>query len=202
MKAIKNSAKESSQEINNGATEQENAMEYAQNLTEDMDESTATITELNGELGNRRQPSEAAKNALKKFQAESKAAKDFLRECLLGKHPEYEIPEEVLKAIRVLVPVRQKTEPAARGPRKQAVLDALAKMFPEIGSTITLIDIFRQFRMGEGEMRVRMRQAIHDRAPEERLWITYDREAEIYTLVAKGANAPEGWVGVLPKTNK
>lgn len=143
-----------------------------------------------------------AVEALKKYQEESKKAKAFLAEVLSGKHPDMIIPDAVLEAIRVIVPLRAaKGASSARSPKMQ-VLDKLLSLFNANGGKLSLMDIFKEFRMGEGEMRVRMRNAIHDRKPEERMWISYDPNTEVYTLEAVGADAPAGWTGPLPKELK
>lgn len=148
----------------------------------------------------KREVSEAAKAALKEYQEASKKAKAFLAEVILGKHPHLVLPNEVLEAIRVLVPIRNaKQGHAAPRNAKQQVLDKLLDLFMANDGKVTLMQVFKEFRMGEGEMRVRMRNAIHDRKPEERMWITYDSDTETYTLEEVGVNPPAGWTGALPK---
>lgn len=149
----------------------------------------------------KREVSEAAKAALKEYQEASKKAKAFLAEVILGKHPQLVLPNEVLEAIRVLVPIRNAKQGGHAAPRnaKQQVLDKLLDLFMANDGKVTLMQVFKEFRMGEGEMRVRMRNAIHDRKPEERMWITYDADTETYTLEEVGVNPPAGWTGTLPK---
>ena len=143
-----------------------------------------------------------AVEALKKYQEESKKAKAFLAEVLSGKHPDMIIPDAVLEAIRVIVPLRAAKGASSARSQKMQVLDKLLSLFNANGGKLSLMDIFKEFRMGEGEMRVRMRNAIHDRKPEERMWISYDPNTEVYTLEAVGADAPAGWTGPLPKEPK
>lgn len=141
-------------------------------------ESVAPVTSAEPETtAPKREVSEAAKAALKEYQEASKKAKAFLAEVILGKHPPLVLPNEVLEAIRVLVPIRNAKQGHAT-PRnaKQQVLDKLLDLFMANDGKVTLMQVFKEFRMGEGEMRVRMRNAIHDRKPEERMWITYDSE--------------------------
>lgn len=142
---------------------------------------------------------EKAKEALKKYQEESKKAKAFLAEVLSGKHPDLVVPDAVLQAISVIVPLRATSAKRASHSPKAQLLDKLHSMFEANGGKLSLMDIFKEFRMGEGEMRVRIRNAVHDRAPEERMWITYDPSTETYTLEHVGAEAPSGWTGPLPK---
>jgi hypothetical protein len=164
-------------------------------------ESVAPVTSVEPETtAPKREVSEAAKAALKEYQEASKKAKAFLAEVILGKHPHLVLPNEVLDAIRVLVPIRNaKQGHAAPRNQKQQVLDKLLDLFMANDGKVTLMQVFKEFRMGEGEMRVRMRNAIHDRKPEERMWITYDADTETYTLEEVGVNPPAGWTGTLPK---
>ena len=70
-------------------------------------ESVAPVTSAEPETtAPKREVSEAAKAALKEYQEASKKAKAFLAEVILGKHPQLVLPNEVLDAIRVLVPIR------------------------------------------------------------------------------------------------
>ena len=165
-------------------------------------ETTAPVTSAEPETtAPKREVSEAAKAALKEYQEASKKAKAFLAEVILGKHPHLVLPNEVLEAIRVLVPIRNAKQGGHAAPRnaKQQVLDKLLDLFMANDGKVTLMQVFKEFRMGEGEMRVRMRNAIHDRKPEERMWITYDADTETYTLEEVGVNPPAGWTGTLPK---
>lgn len=165
-------------------------------------ESVAPVTSAEPETtAPKREVSEAAKAALKEYQEASKKAKAFLAEVILGKHPHLVLPNEVLEAIRVLVPIRNAKQGGHAAPRnaKQQVLDKLLDLFMANDGKVTLMQVFKEFRMGEGEMRVRMRNAIHDRKPEERMWITYDADTETYTLEEVGVNPPAGWTGILPK---
>ncbi len=172
-------------------TSQESPM--SQIVVEDLTVESETIAP-------KREVSEAAKAALKEYQEAAKKAKAFLAEVILGKHPQLVLPNEVLEAIRVLVPIRNaKQGHAAPRNAKQQVLDKLLDLFMANDGKVTLMQVFKEFRMGEGEMRVRMRNAIHDRKPEERMWITYDADTETYTLEEVGVNPPAGWTGALPK---
>lgn len=182
-------------------TAQESPM--SQIVVEDLTaESVAPVTSAESETtAPKREVSEAAKAALKEYQEASKKAKAFLAEVILGKHPKLVLPNEVLEAIRVLVPIRKAKQGghAASRNAKQQVLDKLLDLFMANDGKVTLMQVFKEFRMGEGEMRVRMRNAIHDRKPEERMWITYDSDTDTYTLEEVGANPPAGWTGALPK---
>ena len=172
-----------------------------QTVVEDLTVEQATPAEAPAETPARTITPQAVE-ALKKYQEDSKKAKAFLAEVLSGKHPDMIIPDAVLEAIRVIVPLRAAKGASSARSQKMQVLDKLLSLFNANGGKLSLMDIFKEFRMGEGEMRVRMRNAIHDRKPEERMWINYDPNTEVYTLEAVGADAPAGWTGPLPKEPK
>lgn len=172
-----------------------------QTVVEDLTVEQATTAEAPAETHARTITPQAVE-ALKKYQEESKKAKAFLAEVLSGKHPDMIIPDAVLEALCVIVPLRAAKGASSARSQKMQVLDKLLSLFNANGGKLSLMDIFKEFRMGEGEMRVRMRNAIHDRKPEERMWISYDPKTEVYTLEAVGADAPAGWTGPLPKEPK
>lgn len=178
-------------------TSQENTM--SQTIAEDLTAETSSATSVESP---RREISDAAKEALKQYQEAAKKAKAYLAEVLLGQHPEVALPNEVLEAIRVLVPVRAAKKGGTSVPRnaKQQLLDKLLDLFMANDGKLSLMQIFKEFRMGEGEMRVRMRNAINDRKPEERMWISYDAASETYTLEHVGSDAPANWAGPMPKS--
>ncbi len=154
----------------------------------------------------KREVSPQAKEALLAFQKAQKEAKAVLVNFLYeGGADTVNLPEAVRKAMEVLVPNKKASggSKGKSGGSKANALNQLAEMFgTTIGSTVSLMDIFKKFRMGEGEMRIRIRNFIYDRKPEARLWISYDSDAEQYKLEGVGANAPKGWEGVLPKAPK
>lgn len=179
------------------STAQENTM--SQNVTVE-ELSVPQLEPITAEVSTGRKINPAAKEALAEYREKSKAAKKFLSEVLTGQHPEMLLPDRILEAIRVLVPVRSAKEGRTSvRPPKQQLLDKMLEMFLVNNNKLTLMDIFKEFRMGEGEMRVRMRNAIHDRKPEERMWITYDHDTETYELIHVGAEMPDGWSGARPK---
>ena len=102
-----------------------------------------------------------------------------------------------MDALCVLFPVKAAKSTAGAG--RLTVIDRICAMFPEVGAEVPLLDIFREFRMGVAEMRIRIRECIYNRPAESRYWITYNPDTEVYRLEGIGANPPEGWKGVLPK---
>lgn len=138
---------------------------------------------------------EAAATSRKEAQSKARA---YLRAVAAGQHPEIasSTPDTVMDALCVLFPVKAVK---AAGAGRLTVIDRICAMFPEVGAEVPLLDIFREFRMGVAEMRIRIRECIYNRPAESRYWITYNPDTEVYRLEGIGANPPEGWKGVLPK---
>ena len=109
-------------------------------------ESVAPVTSAEPETtAPKREVSEAAKAALKEYQEASKKAKAFLAEVILGKHPQLVLPNEVLEAIRVLVPIRNaKQGHAAPRNAKQQVLDKLLDLFMANDGKVTLMQVIKR----------------------------------------------------------
>lgn len=148
--------------------------------------------------------SQQAKEALAAYQTAQKEAKKIVIEFLYANdgNDAKSLPERVRKALEVLVPnkAQKKSGATSRG-AKASLLDQLSEMFLSAkDGKVSLMDIFKRFRMGEGEMRIRIRNLIYDRKPEDRLWVSYNADSETYTLEGTGPTAPKGWTGVLPKT--
>ena len=163
----------------------------------------ATITPNPAAPAAARGVSQQAKEALAAYQTAQKEAKKIVIEFLYANdgNDAKALPERVRKALEVLVPnkAQKKSGSTSRG-AKASLLDQLSEMFLAAkDGKVSLMDIFKQFRMGEGEMRIRIRNLIYDRKPEDRLWVSYDAYSETYTLEGTGPTAPKGWIGVLPK---
>lgn len=139
--------------------------------------------------------------AASRKEAQSKA-RAYLRAVAAGQHPEIasSTPDTVMDALCVLFPAKAaKAAKSTAGAGRLTVIDRICAMFPEVGAEVSLLDIFREFRMGVAEMRIRIRECIYNRPAESRYWITYNPDTEVYRLEGIGANPPEGWKGVLPK---
>ena len=64
--------------------------------------------------------------------------------------------------------------------------------------TLTGLDAYRKMHYGTPDMRRSMILAIKTGKPEDRLWIEYDGQTDMYTLVGTGPEAPYGWTGYVP----
>ena len=90
----------------------------------------------------------------------------------------------------------------ARGEREPTIAptSALRTALLEAGDKgLSEMDIFKMFKIGRPEMNIKRRVLVQSaKKPEDRVWISFDKEAETWNVVGKGAKAPEGWDGWLP----
>ncbi|MEJ2248026.1 MAG: hypothetical protein P8Y70_00015 [Candidatus Lokiarchaeota archaeon] len=90
--------------------------------------------------------------------------------------------------------------PGFRTTVRTAGKNVIADMFRET-LTVHEDDIYKAHKMGRGEMSRIIKKLIKDPAdPNDRLWIEFDPTTGLYTLVHRGASAPEGWKGYEPVT--
>lgn len=71
-----------------------------------------------------------------------------------------------------------------------SVLDALS--FP-----IHEDSVYAQFKMGRPEMRKEIQKGVN-----RGVWVSFDPTSGMYDLVGSGPDAPEGWLGPMPKQPK
>ena len=118
----------------------------------------------------------AKKEALKKVLAFVKANTD---------------DEAALAAVKLLTPG------ARFGGVRAAKSDVIVEAFAE-HDVIKEDTIWNQFRLGRFEMRRICVNLIKKKAPENRLWISFNPEKGVYALEGTGAEAPEEWTGYTP----
>lgn len=140
---------------------------------------------------------ESAKEGLAKWMEESKKAKAVVKEWLEGPHNE--VTPELVHALETLFPKKSKKgSSSTRG--TQAVCDKFAEFLAD--GPKDLMAIFKEFKMGEGEVRVRIKELIQKRTGEARVWVKHNEEADTYEIVARGDEVPAGWKGPFPKAGK
>ncbi len=110
-------------------------------------------------------------------------------------------PADAQKAASRLFSVAYNGE---RGPRESTgrVTSAalLLSLFPGgVGTSISEMDVFTKLQLGRAEMRTHSKRAIKQASdPSQRIWVQLDFATKSYTLVAIGADAPDGWIGYRP----
>lgn len=86
---------------------------------------------------------------------------------------------------------------ARTGRATVSVNQVLRDIFLEKGE-ISEMEIFKNFKIGRPEMSIKTRIFVKVPNPEDRIWIVFDEEEEVYHMVAKGAKAPKNWDGYVP----
>jgi len=67
------------------------------------------------------------------------------------------------------------------------------------GEPVSEMDIFKAFKIGRPETHAHIRSFIKNvKNVDDRIWVAFDNETETYSLVAVGAEVPEGWEGYVP----
>ena len=130
-----------------------------------------------------------AKRAKKvKQREELKTAKkllnDFTKTAVFN-----DLPTDVKDALTLLAPDPRST---AFGPASP-VADMFDKLFGKVGDSIGELALFKETKWGPSEMRKRVRNALKKAKPENRKWITFNPETEVWTLVGIGPEAPANW---------
>lgn len=63
---------------------------------------------------------------------------------------------------------------------------------------ISEMDLFLKFKIGRPEMTTKIRIFLKTPNPEDRVWVTFDADSEVYKVVGLGAETPKGWDGFVP----
>ena len=99
------------------------------------------------------------------------------------------LPEAVIEAIKIY---SKKRGGGKRGGLKSQVLEFFSE-----NKTIHEDDLFFKFKLGRSEARTMFNSFLKGE-PEERIWISLDKDTGTYTVVGEGKDAPEDWDGYLP----
>ena len=63
---------------------------------------------------------------------------------------------------------------------------------------LTGLEIYKVFQLGAPEMRIKMRTLIQKAKPEDRVYVSYNKDTDAYKVVGKGKTPPKGWAGFIP----
>ena len=121
--------------------------------------------------------------------AERKVAKTFLR----SKLNDEKLPEDVRKALKIVIGTGER----AVGQKGSPLMDKIRELFAK-SKSVDELTLFKETKMGRGEMRKRCRLFIKDCEPAERLWIAFNEEKETWDLKGTGEAMPKGWTGYIP----
>jgi hypothetical protein len=133
-----------------------------------------------------------------KFRAAHKAAMLLVKECVdASKNEKY------IAAMKVIKPSLYGGSPRAARVGGTSPITTFLKLIKEAGKAGVHEDImFKQLKSGRRECRVFIKNGLRKAAPADRLWISFNEEKGIYTLVGTGANPPANWEGYVPVDTK
>ncbi len=80
-----------------------------------------------------------------------------------------------------------------------SILKYIQKSTPQGASEM---DIFKEFKIGRPEMKSKLRTFVKTTNPDDRVWVKFFEDEEVYRVVAEGADAPEGWEGFTPPSTE
>ena len=104
-----------------------------------------------------------------------------------------DLPENIQAAIRTIA--EKRTGGGGGGAKKNVFMDTMKGHLSEVGDIVDELDLFKDLKMGRGEIRAKIRENLKKAKPEERFWVELDPEAECWELIGIGAEQPEGWQG-------
>lgn len=89
----------------------------------------------------------------------------------------------------------------SRAPRMatKSINVALLEAIIEAGDQgLSEMDIFMKFKIGRPEMVSKCRIFVKTQNPEDRVWVKFHEDEEIYRVAGYGKNPPEGWDAFVP----
>jgi len=126
----------------------------------------------------------------KKNEHEVKAAKATLYAFATS---DADMPEDVKAAIlRIANPPTKKSSGNGHA---NPFMENMRKLFPEVGTAVSEIDVFVATKMGRGEMKAKVRQNLKSAAPEARMWIMFNSKTDEWYLDSIGKAHPASWEG-------
>lgn len=135
-------------------------------------------------------PKEEAQKALKlKNQKEMKQAKATVKKFTESDEGK-KLPKDVLAAItRICGKTR------AAGTAQDSIVGKLRTLFKKVGDKVNELEIFKATKMGRGEIRKKVREALKKSEVADRFWLEFDEKSESWVLLQNGGKQPKGWMG-------
>lgn len=147
-------------------------------------------------------PEQLEKEKQKAEQAEMRRTLNEAKATLykFAETPEYKaLSEEVQNAIKRMM---KKASSSGSTATTQGFLEGL---FPKVGTAIDEFELFKETRMGRGEMQKKVHYAMRRADNDNKLWIRFDSKLGegSWVLDAVGGDMPKGWTeDMLPQTRE
>lgn len=123
---------------------------------------------------------------------EKRAKKKAALQLVLNFVKEGTEDQGLLSAVAILTPGQR-----FGGTVRTGIKDVVAELFLEKKAVLEM-DLFTELKLGRAEMRSISKKLIRNNKPEERMWIHFDPQEGMYTLVHTGADTPKDWTGYTP----
>ena len=169
-------------------------------MAKDFIEEADVVEEAEAKLDAKAAKREAAVQAYKDAQDLVRTSYPTIKDALEGALDEDEAKELFAALVKVVGNKKGSGAPRVAGAKRVSLNSQIAEMFAEVGTKVSDFALFKAFKVGAERMRWFIIASIKDaKDPEERMWVRYIPDEEVYELVAIGADVPEGWDGYLPK---
>ena len=143
-------------------------------------------------MAERKVYTEEQKAEIKRRRDERNAAVKALIESILADKDGF-LTEEMKELAKIAAPKSN----AGTGTKRSSVMDTVRGYFDDKDEADE-IEVFQDLKMGRQEMATAVKNIIKKSTPDERVWISFDPEAGLYTVEGRGAEVPEDWTGYVP----
>jgi len=117
-----------------------------------------------------------------------------------------EIPEDVITNLAYVIGNKRSKKERVKKGRGPALKDIVRGLFTNVGDIVDELTVYGEIQLGRPQMQFRTAELIKKSEPENRPWISFvipeGQKLGVYTLVAIGPDAPEGWDGFVPTETK
>jgi len=137
-----------------------------------------------------RELSERNKEARERAKAKREATSKIVA-CIINDQESF--TSDVVEAAKILLPRKG----GARGERLDSNKQLFLNMFEE-KEIVHEDDVFSKLKLGRAEARA-IRNELVKTLPQDRIWISFNRENGEYTIAGKGAEVPSSYDGYVPK---
>lgn len=137
---------------------------------------------------------EAKKKAREARKAERAEAKKRVLQFLADNKDE--LGDDLIKDVMLFV---GKPRAARKGGTRASVNQALRTALLEAGDQgLSEMDVFKMFKIGRPEMVTKIRILVLTPNPDDRVWVKFFEDDEVYRVVGTGPEPPKGWDGYVP----
>jgi len=102
--------------------------------------------------------------------------------------------DESIQAAITTIAVKR-TGGGGGGIRRNVFMDTLRGHLVEVGDSVDELTMFKDTKMGRGEIRAKIRENLKSAELDDRFWVELDADSEEWVLIGLGEDQPDGWNG-------